>query len=177
MIANKIIFINLLAAKQNQKFPFHFLSAPPTPPAELNQKGRKIFGFCSCESASAPEAQFSAIRAYGAVSSHHARGACDIICFGNRCELGTIDTPKQNLTAFSKPEGGTHEVRPTDFPPFFQTNSDSRLRRDGLFFRQETGAKSEAILTHSICFDTKRIFAYFLSYYFSTYYQLTNKNI
>jgi len=51
--------------------------------------------------------------------------------------------PKQNLTAFSKPEGGTREARPTDFPPFFQTNSDSRLRRDGLFFRQEAGAKSE----------------------------------
>jgi len=45
------------AAKQNQKFPFHFLSAPPTPPTELNQKGRKIFGFCQRESASAPEAQ------------------------------------------------------------------------------------------------------------------------
>jgi hypothetical protein len=47
----------MLAAKQNQKFPFHFLSAPPTPPAELNQKGRKISGFCPRESASAPEAQ------------------------------------------------------------------------------------------------------------------------
>ena len=80
-------------------------------------------------------------------------------CFENRCELGIIKTPEQNLTAFSKPEGGTREARPTDFPPFFQTNSDSRLRRDELFFRQETGAKSEAILTHSICFDTKRIFA------------------
>jgi len=33
------------------------LSAPPTPPAELNQKGRKIFGFCPRESASAAEAQ------------------------------------------------------------------------------------------------------------------------
>ena len=32
------------------------------------------------------------LRAYRAVSSHHARGACDIICFGNRCEFGTIDT-------------------------------------------------------------------------------------
>ena len=30
----------MLTAKQNQKFPFHFLSAPPTPPAE-NQKLRK----------------------------------------------------------------------------------------------------------------------------------------
>ena len=30
----------MIAAKQNQKFPFHFLSAPPTPPAE-NLKLRK----------------------------------------------------------------------------------------------------------------------------------------
>ena len=27
--------------------------------------------------------------------------------------------PKQNLTAFSKPEGGTRFARPTDFPPIF----------------------------------------------------------
>src|SRR3989344_6090997 len=33
------------------------------------------------------------LRAYISVSLHHARGACDIICFGNRCELGTIETP------------------------------------------------------------------------------------
>ena len=37
----------MLTAKQNQKFPFHFLSAPPTPPAEERGKVRKIFGFCS----------------------------------------------------------------------------------------------------------------------------------
>jgi hypothetical protein len=35
------------------------------------------------------------LRAYASVSLHHARGACHIICFGNRCELGTIETPKQ----------------------------------------------------------------------------------
>jgi hypothetical protein len=52
-----MIYFNILAAKQNQKFPFHFLSAPPTPPAELNQKGRKIFGFCPRESASVSKAQ------------------------------------------------------------------------------------------------------------------------
>jgi len=86
-------------------------------------------------------------RAYDLVSSHHALRAWHISDFGNRCELGTIETPKQNLTAFSKPNGGTRKARPTDFPPFFQTNSESRLRRDGLFFRQEAGAKSEAILT------------------------------
>ena len=33
----------------------------------------------------------------------HARGACEVIGFGNRCELGIIDTPKQNLTALKKP--------------------------------------------------------------------------
>src|SRR3989344_5670423 len=38
--------------------------------------------------------------------------------------------PIRNSTVFSKPEGGTREARPTDFPPFFQTNSDFRLRRD-----------------------------------------------
>src|SRR3989338_6394624 len=97
--------------------------------------------------------------AYDFGQSHHASGACHIVSdFGNRCELGTIETPIQNLTAFSKPEGGTREARPTDFPPFFQTNSDSRLRRDGGFFRQEAGAKSEAILTHSICFGYKNNF-------------------
>ena len=36
----------IVAAKQNQKFPFHFLSAPPTPPRK-RRKVRKIFGFCS----------------------------------------------------------------------------------------------------------------------------------
>src|SRR3989344_9452502 len=33
------------------------------------------------------------LRAYDLVLLHHARGACDIICFGNRCEFGTIQTP------------------------------------------------------------------------------------
>jgi hypothetical protein len=52
-----LLFSETEAAKQNQKFPFHFLSAPPTPPAEIHQKGREIFGFCPRESASAAEAQ------------------------------------------------------------------------------------------------------------------------
>ena len=36
-------------------------------------------------------------RAYGTVSSHHARGACEVItslCFENRCEFGTIEAQK-----------------------------------------------------------------------------------
>ena len=35
----------LVVAKQNQKFPFHFLSAPPTPPAEEKKKGKENFWF------------------------------------------------------------------------------------------------------------------------------------
>jgi len=34
----------MIAAKQNQKFPFHFLSAPPTSPAE-NQERKENFWF------------------------------------------------------------------------------------------------------------------------------------
>ena len=48
--------------------------------------------------------------------------------------------PIQNSTAFSKPEGGTREARPTDFPPFFQTNSEFLARWRALIFRQEAGA-------------------------------------
>ena len=53
--------------------------------------------------------------------------------------------PKQNESAFSKPSGGTREARPTDFLPFFQTNSERRLGRRALFSRQEAGSKSRAI--------------------------------
>ena len=102
------------------------------------------------------------LRAYGAVSSHHARGACEVItslCFGNRCEFGTIETPEWNLAVENQPRSGRAVGTPTLFRPFSPMNSpmnsDSRLRRDGLFFRQEAGAKSEAILTHSICLIQK----------------------
>ena len=48
--ANKNVKIRLLfseteTAKQNQKFPFHFLSAPPTPPAEEKKEGKENFWF------------------------------------------------------------------------------------------------------------------------------------
>jgi len=38
-----LLFSETETAKQNQKFPFHFLSAPPTPPAEENKKGKENF--------------------------------------------------------------------------------------------------------------------------------------
>ena len=42
---HRLLCISMLAAKQNQKFPFHFLSAPPTPPAEEKKKGKENFWF------------------------------------------------------------------------------------------------------------------------------------
>ena len=83
----------------------------------------------------------------------HARGACEVItslCFGNRCEFGTIQTPEWNLAVENQPRSGRAVGTPTLFRPFSPMNSDSRLRRDGLFFRQEAGAKSEAILTTNL---------------------------
>jgi|GEM_PF-5400385 hypothetical protein len=42
MIAKIVSILN--TAKQNQKFPFHFLSAPPTPPAENLKERKENFG-------------------------------------------------------------------------------------------------------------------------------------
>ncbi len=71
-----VLFSETETAKQNQKFPFHFLSAPPTPPAE-NQKLRKgNFWFLLPRPKGADEAR--------------------IIGFGNRFELGTINTHVRN---------------------------------------------------------------------------------
>jgi hypothetical protein len=53
-----------VAAKQNQKFPFHFLSAPPTPPAENLKERKENFWFLLPRPKGADEAR--------------------IICFGNR---------------------------------------------------------------------------------------------
>ena len=92
---NRVAF-QMLTAKQNQKFPFHFLSAPPTPPAE-NQKLRKEnFWFLLPRPQGADEARD--IRAYDSISHHHTLRACEVItslCFGNRCEFGTIQTQQE----------------------------------------------------------------------------------
>ena len=84
------------------------------------------------------------LRAYALVSLHHARGACDIICFGNRCEFGTIDTPEQNSKVFLKQKCGTREARPKDSRRIPPTNSEFLAHWRALFFRQETGAKTKA---------------------------------
>ena len=140
-------------------FPFSKKNSP-----QPNQKCKECFSFGV---AGVLASAWGLLRAYEAVSSHHARRACEVItslCFGNRCEFGTIQAPEWNLAVENQPEGGRAEGTPTLFRPFSPMNSpmnsDSRLRRDGLFFRQEAGAKSEAILTHSICLIQKNFYYY-----------------
>jgi hypothetical protein len=50
---------------------------------------------------------------------------------------------------------GTREARPKDSRRIPPTNSEFLARLRALIFRQEAGAKSEAILTHSICLIQK----------------------
>src|SRR3989344_2730634 len=90
------------------------------------------------------------LRAYDLVSSHHARGACEVItslCFGNRCEFGTIETPIRNSKVFLKQKCGTREARPKDSHRIPPTNSEFLARKRALFFRQEAGA-SQRFLWH-----------------------------
>jgi hypothetical protein len=54
-----------------------------------------------------------------------------------------------------KQKCGTREARPKDSRRIPPTNSEFLVRLRALFFRQEAGAKSEAILTHSICLIQK----------------------
>ena len=59
-------------------------------PAKSKKQGTFFFGVAGVLASA-----WGFLRAYGAVSSHHARGACEVItslCFGNRCEFGTIQT-------------------------------------------------------------------------------------
>src|SRR3989344_5061788 len=69
------------------------------PPRE-NQKSKRHFSFWGCR---VKRGGGGTIRAYDSVSSHHALRAWDIICFGNRCEFGTIQTPEWNLAVENQP--------------------------------------------------------------------------
>ena len=126
---------NTWRAEPQRKISFPFSRKISPPP---NQKSKRHFSFGVA----------------GVLAS--AWGFLRIICFENRFELGTINTPIQNEAAFSKPEGGTREARPTNFPPFFPTNSEFLSRWRALIFRRGGGgAKSELILTHTICLIQK----------------------
>ena len=61
--------IFMITAKQNQKFPFHFLSAPPTPPAEENKKGKENFWFLLPRPKGADEARRLVLVQIGLVKS------------------------------------------------------------------------------------------------------------
>src|SRR3989344_3925629 len=98
--------LNLEAAKQNQKFPFHFLSAPPTPPAEEKKKGKENFWVLLPRPKGADEAR--RIRAYDLVQSFHALRACEI---GSR-KVNNNSTKK----AGSLPASSLRKPRPRLLP-------------------------------------------------------------
>ena len=136
---------NFLGRTPKEKHPFLFQKK--FHPRQI-RNARSVFSFGV---AGVLASAWGFLRAYGAVSSHYALRACHIICFESKCELGTIKTPEWNLAVENQPRSGRAEGTPTLFRPFSPMNSGfgilPRLRRDGLFFRQEAGAKSEAILT------------------------------
>ena len=76
--------------KRKMSFPFLEKITPAK-----NRKARNIFLGLPSEA----RRWRGFLGAYGAVSSHHARRACDIICFGNRCEFGTIKAQSNYTTA------------------------------------------------------------------------------
>ncbi len=96
--------------------------------------------------------------AYDYISHYHARGACEVItslCFENRFGLGTINTQVLNLKEFWRGTSGRRKAPTKDFLAGLQGNSEFLARKRARFSRQEAGAKSEAILTHSICLIQK----------------------
>ena len=87
------------------------------------RKARNIFSFWGCR---VKRGGGGTIRAYDLVSSHHALRAWHIVSdFGNRFELGTINTPNRNTPAFPTPDGGRCEETPT---PCLLQNHLVRLR-------------------------------------------------
>jgi len=80
--------ISLRAEPQKEKRPFHFRKNHP----RENQKSEEHFFFLGLPSEARQWRGFRG--AYDLVSSHHALRAWHISDFGNRCELGTIETPR-----------------------------------------------------------------------------------
>src|SRR3989338_4268576 len=135
----------MITAKQNQKFSFlNFrFSAGGVGGADKKWKGN--FWFLLPRPKGADEAR--RIRAYDLVSLHHTLRACHIICFENRYELGTIQTPIGNSTIFSVDTSGRRKAPTKDFLAGLQENSEFLARKRAVFFRQEAGA-SQRFLWH-----------------------------
>src|SRR3989344_1258818 len=81
-------------ATLKEKHPFLFQKK--STPAKI-RKARNIFSFWGCR---VKRGGGGTIRAYEAVSSHHALRTWHISDFGNRCEFGTIQTPRKNKRLF-----------------------------------------------------------------------------
>ena len=85
-----VLFSETETAKQNQKFPFHFFFrfAAEGSGEEPCKEMEGSFWVCPRESASAAGARWQARGAYEKLSSHHARGACEVSRFaiGNKLE-------------------------------------------------------------------------------------------
>jgi len=116
-------------AKQNQKFPFIFLSAPPTPPAEENKKGKENFWFLLPRPKGADEArrlertiQFQATTRSAREISSFRQGSAR-----NAVELCSIHTAKirnqKKRTKRGRAEGATlmHSPRRIQNPKRFST--------------------------------------------------------
>jgi len=130
------------AEPQKEKCPFLFRRNW----SRANPKSKEHFFFLGLPSEARRWRGFR--RAYDLVSSHHALRAWHISDFGNRCELGTIETPKQNLTIFSVDTNGRRKAPTKDFLAGLQENSEFLARKRAVFFRRGGGAKSKAILTN-----------------------------
>ena len=82
---------NFLGRTPKEKHPFLFQEK--FHPRQI-RNARSVFSFGV---AGVLASAWGFLRAYDLVSSHHARGACEVItslCFGKRCEFGTIETQK-----------------------------------------------------------------------------------
>ena len=84
---------NFLGRTPKEKHPFLFQKKSG---ARKIRNARSVFSFGV---AGVLASAWGFLRAYASVSLHHARRACDIICFGNRCEFGTIETHFDKLSA------------------------------------------------------------------------------
>src|SRR3989338_2493083 len=84
---------NFLGRTPKEKHPFLFQKKFHT---RQIRNARSVFSFGV---AGVLASAWGFLRAYASVSLHHARRACDIICFGNRCEFGTIETPAKKTLA------------------------------------------------------------------------------
>ena len=81
---------NTWRAEPRKKNTLSFFKRNSTP--RQNRNARSVFSFGV---AGVLASAWGFLRAYDSIQSHHALRACHIICFGSRCEFGTIET--QNL--------------------------------------------------------------------------------